>query len=209
MYCSVSSGGQMAITRCLQGVSSRPTPCGELCCLSSRRQPAAGFAVFSVMCVFLTACLCYQGHCAAEAGIEGVAWHKEARFAQGEFYKDAAAGTLPAFSFVSPPGAARLFTITRDSTLATCKESLTNKTSFERALSHPNSPTLPLPDPGARERHQTPPCQLALHSWCLQHIRRIFEAFVACRSSDLSFPSHTHRPLALGGQQQASEPFQC
>jgi hypothetical protein len=165
----------------------------------------------------LTACLCYQGHCAAEAGIEGVARHKEARFAQGEFYKDAAAGTLPAFSFVSPPGCEALY-FTRDSTLATCKESLTNKTSFERALSHPNSPTLPLPDPGARERHQNPavstrlrsaPFALPLHSWCLQHIRRIFEAFVACRSSDLSSQSHTHRLLALGGQWQASEPFQC
>lgn len=111
----------------------------------------------------LTACLCYQGHCAAEAGIEGVARHKEARFAQGEFYKDAAAGTLPAFSFVSPFCAAR-FNFTRDSTLATCKDSLTNKTSFERALSHPNSPTLPLPDPGARERHQNPAVSTRLRS---------------------------------------------
>lgn len=47
-----------------------------------------------------------DGHCAGEAGLEGVARHKEACFDQGEFYKDAAAGTLPAFSFVSPPGEA-------------------------------------------------------------------------------------------------------
>ena len=38
--------------------------------------------------------------------LQGVARHKHACFDQGEFYKDAAAGTLPAFSFVSPPGEA-------------------------------------------------------------------------------------------------------
>ncbi len=76
--------------------------------VSPLRNPVLAVISWSI----LTACLCYQGHCAAEAGIEGVR-HKEARFAQGEFYKDATAGTLPAFSFVSPPGAARLFTHAR------------------------------------------------------------------------------------------------
>jgi phospholipase C len=47
-----------------------------------------------------------NGACAAEAGLEGVARHKHSCFSQGEFYKDAAAGTLPAYSFVSPPGEA-------------------------------------------------------------------------------------------------------
>jgi hypothetical protein len=36
----------------------------------------------------------------------GVARHKHSCFDQGEFYKDAAAGTLPAYSFLSPPGEA-------------------------------------------------------------------------------------------------------
>lgn len=47
------------------------------------------------------------------------------------------------------------------------------------------------------------PCQLTcdvlpLGSWCVYNtFRRISEAFFACRSSDLSSPSQTHRPLAL------------
>eukprot|EP01043_Picozoa_sp_COSAG02_P030790 COSAG02_NODE_1982_length_10196_cov_6.214816_13_plen_171_part_00 len=47
-----------------------------------------------------------NGACAAEAGLMGVARHKHSCFDQGEFYKDAAAGTLPAYSFLSPPGEA-------------------------------------------------------------------------------------------------------
>lgn len=47
-----------------------------------------------------------NGACAAEAGLLGVARHKHSCFNQGQFYKDAAAGTLPAYSFVSPPGEA-------------------------------------------------------------------------------------------------------
>jgi phospholipase C len=45
-----------------------------------------------------------SGGCSAES--QAMARHKERCFDQGEFYRDAAAGTLPAFSMITPPGEA-------------------------------------------------------------------------------------------------------
>jgi len=38
--------------------------------------------------------------------LDGVARHKDRCFSHDQFYKDAAAGTLPAFSYLSPVGEA-------------------------------------------------------------------------------------------------------
>ena len=49
------------------------------------------------------------GACAGDMGFDGIARHKDHCFPQsgaGGFYQDAAAGTLPAFSFMSPPSEA-------------------------------------------------------------------------------------------------------